>query len=158
MRHVATSRPRSAPPWGTALGALLALATGLALGCAPPARESGTDRQAPAREREARAGGLVFTNRVWVVEASNAVAVGSVYVFLGDRTLVLTSPGGTPAFGRWVFERGELAIVEDGLAYPVDILQAKGDHLRLRIHGPGDPVTLELRDARPDWIGEESRR
>lgn len=152
MRQVATSRLWSAHPWGTALGALLALATGLALGCAPPAREPGTDRQAPAREREARAGGLVFTNRVWVVEASNAVAVGSVYVFLGDRTLVLTAPGSTPAFGRWEFERGELTLVEAGARHPAEVLEAKGDRLRLRLRGPGEPVTLDLRDARPDWI------
>ena len=80
------------------------------------------------------------------------VAPGSTYVFLADRTLLLTAPGSTPVFGRWEFERGELALVEAGIRRPADILEAKGDRLRLRIRGPGEPVTLELRDARPDWI------
>jgi hypothetical protein len=126
------------------------LAAALALGCGggttPPAPAE------PAGERPAPAGGFVFANRVWVVEASNAVAAGSVYVFLGDRTLVLAGPGSTPAFGRWEFERGELFLVEGGASTPADILEAKGDRLRLRLRGPGEPVTLDLRDARPTWI------
>jgi hypothetical protein len=119
----------------------------LAAACGEPPREPG-----PAPP-ELPSGGFVFANRVWVVEASNAVAVGSVYVFLADRTLVRTAPGSRPAFGRWEFERGELAIVEDGRTRPAEILEAKGDRLRLRLRGPGEPVTLDLRDARPPWIG-----
>jgi hypothetical protein len=144
-------RPRSS----RAAGCLVTL---LALGCGGSATPPRVEPAAPAHDRPAPAGGFVFANRVWVVEASNAVAVGSVYVFLGDRTLVLAGPGSTPAFGRWEFERGELAVVEGGVSYPADIAEAKGDRLRLRLRGPGEPVTLDLRDARPAWIDEPAGR
>ena len=144
-------RPRSS----RAAGCLFAF---LALGCDGSATPPRVEPAAPARDRPAPAGGFVFANRVWVVEASNAVAVGSVYVFLGDRTLILAGPGSTPAFGRWDFERGELALVEGGISYPADIVEAKGDRLRLRLRGPGEPVTLDLRDARPDWRDEPAGR
>lgn len=136
--------------WARAARCLAAL---LALGCGGGATPPRVEPIEPTGDLPAPAGGFVFANRVWIVEASNAVAVGSVYVFLGDRTLVLAGPGSTPAFGRWEFERGELAIVEGGVSHPADILEAKGDRLRLRLRGPGEPVTLDLRDARPAWIG-----
>lgn len=139
-------------------GPVLCLAALLALGCGAGSTSSRHEPSPPTGDRPPRAGGFVFANRVWVVEGSNQVAVGSVYVFLGDRTLVLTAPGSEPAFGRWEFERGELAIVEGGVAHPVDILEAKEDRLRLRLRGPGEPVTLDLRDARPDWADEPAGR
>jgi hypothetical protein len=117
------------------------------------------EKVAPANEaspaREARVGGFAFVNRVWVVDSSNAVAKGSMYVFLADRTLVLSAPGSTPALGRWSFEQGRLKMIEEGIAYDVDILEIRGDRFRIVSHNPGGAVTLEMRDARPDWIDAE---
>ncbi len=111
----------------------------------------------PATPGDAWAGGLPFQNRVWVVERSNAVATGSVRIFLWDGTLLMTGPGSNPAFGRWIFERGRLRIVEEGISYETEILESAGDRLRLRMLSPGEPVTLELRDARPPWVDAAPR-
>jgi len=95
------------------------------------------------------AGGLAFVDRVWVVEESNAVAKGSTRVFLTDGTLVLTGPASTPAFGTWKFAEGKLTVVEEGIAYPTDLDEVRGDTLRITMHSPGEPVRMTLRDARP---------
>ena len=111
----------------------------------------------PPAPTDAWAGGLSLQNRVWVVESSNAVAVRSVRIFLWDGTLVMTGPGSEPAFGRWTFERGRLRIVEAGIAYETDILESSGNRLHLRMNSPGEPVLLEMRDARPPWVDAETR-
>lgn len=121
---------------------------------APP-RPAATSR--PPAPADSWTGGFSFQNRVWVVESSNAVAKGSVRVFLWDGTLLMTGPGSDPAFGRWSFERGRLRIVEAAIAYETDILESAGDRLRLRMRSPGEPVLLEMRDARPPWVDAAPR-
>jgi hypothetical protein len=111
----------------------------------------------PPAPTDAWTGGLSLQNRVWVVERSNAVAIRSARIFLWDGTLVMTGPGSEPAFGRWVFERGRLRIIEEGIAYETEILESAGDRLRLRLLSPGEPVTLEMRDARPPWVDSAPR-
>ena len=131
----------------------------LAVGCSPFTEETPSASERPvapkapdADRRPAFVGGLTLQNRVWVVERSNAVAKGSARIFLWDGTLVMTGPGSEPAFGRWTFERGRLRIVEQGFAYETEILECAGDRLRLRMLSPGEPVMLEMRDARPPEI------
>ena len=135
---------------GVVFVALLAVACARAPEAASSRAEPGTTKVAP--EAEAPAGGLAFVDRVWVVDSSNAVAKGSVRVFLHDGTLVLADPGSTPAFGRWKFEEGRLTVVEEGIAYPVDLDEVRGETLRITMHSPGEPVRMTLHDARPAWL------
>lgn len=156
MARRSTSGFRSAlPSWPTASIAVFLFA----LGCSPVTDPPPNASQAPATPKApgssrapAIAGGLTLQNRVWVVERSNAVAQGSARIFLWDGTLVMTGPGSEPAFGRWTFELGRLRIIEEGIAYETEILECVGDRLRLRMLSPGEPVVLELRDARPPEI------
>lgn len=85
-----------------------------------------------------------FVNKVWEVRSSTAVAPGSLYVFLSDGTLVLTSPGGTPALGTWRSEGEHLVMVEESVPYPTDILELKEDVFRIRSNNPGEPVEITL--------------
>ena len=153
-----------APGKGPRRSLVSAIVVGLALAACghPPGSPMSPDEGAPtlpepAAPTDSWTGGFSFQNRVWVVESSNAVAIRSVRIFLWDGTLVMTGPGSEPAFGRWVFERGRLRIVEAGIAYETDILDSSGNRLHLRMNGPGEPVLLEMRDARPPWVDAETR-
>ncbi|MEO6462391.1 MAG: hypothetical protein ABIP29_04895, partial [Candidatus Eisenbacteria bacterium] len=85
-----------------------------------------------------------FVNRVWRVSASNAVAAGTHYVFLAESTLVIDGPGGTPAVGTWRRDGEGLVMVEEGIAYPTDILELTGERFRIRSNNPGQPVEITL--------------
>jgi hypothetical protein len=85
-----------------------------------------------------------FVNRVWRAKESTAVAPGTLYVFLTDGTLLVTSPHSTPLVGSWKLENGQFTMVEDGLSYPTDILESGPNLLRLRSHNPGEPVDMTL--------------
>ncbi|MEO8277379.1 MAG: hypothetical protein ABI639_14290 [Thermoanaerobaculia bacterium] len=104
----------------------------------------------PVQPRSSRAGQLVFADRVWRVEESNTVAKYTTYIFLADRTLIVDSWKGIPGIGKWEFEEGKLALIEEGIRYPAAILELKDDRFRLRIDGPGEPVRLDLRENRPE--------
>jgi hypothetical protein len=88
-----------------------------------------------------------FVNKVWSVEASNGVAAGQLYVFLSEGTLVIASPNGTPALGRWKQEGGNVTMVEEGIGYPVEILELTHERFRIRMKNPGEPVEMTLIDA-----------
>ena len=85
-----------------------------------------------------------FINKVWQVHASSAVAPGALCVFLSEGTLVITSSNGTPMVGKWQRQDGQLTMVEEGLAYPTDILELTPDRFRIRSHNPGEPVDIDL--------------
>jgi hypothetical protein len=112
------------------------------LGCEkavpPPERRSAT----PTEQR------ATFVNRVWRVSQSTSVAPGQLYAFLSEGTLVIASPTGKPSFGTWSSQGEILTIVEDSLPYKVDILGLSETEFRIRINGPGEPVTItfELAD------------
>jgi hypothetical protein len=78
------------------------------------------------------------------VSASPTVAVGSMYVFLAESTLVMTGPGTTPALGTWRRDGDGLVMVEDGIAYPTDIVSLTGDEFVIKSHNPGAPVEITL--------------
>ena len=65
-----------------------------------------SERPAPAKpdsgETADSAGS--FVNTVWRVSESSSVAPGTLYVFLSEGTLVITSPNSKPALGRWKYE------------------------------------------------------
>lgn len=111
-----------------------ALALVLLCGCATSPSPSPARPTAPVR----------FTDTVWKVRASTAVAPGTLYVFLSEGTLVITSRGDKPLVGRWEPREGGLTMVEESIPYQVDILGLSHDELRLRSHNPGEPVDLTL--------------
>jgi hypothetical protein len=89
-----------------------------------------------------------FANRAWKVAASSGVERGTLYVFLGDGTLLIASAHGTPALGRWEPREDGLTLVEEGIRYPVDILAQAADSFRIRVHSPGEPLTISFVPAR----------
>jgi hypothetical protein len=72
-------------------------------------------------------------DRVWVVDASTAVAPGSLYVFLADNVLVVSPKGGTPTIGTWAEDVEGLVITEKGRTSKVDVLDLTAERLQIRI-------------------------
>lgn len=118
---------------------LPALLAGLvALGCtqpAPPSRPS-----PPAATAEP----VSFVNRVWQVADSSSIAPGLLYVFLGEGTLVIASPHGTPALGSWRDSAGTLTMTEESITRRVEVLSLTSREFRIRIQDPGEGVLLRL--------------
>ena len=90
-----------------------------------------------------------FVDKVWRVTPSSAQQPGTTYTFLSGGALVIAAPGGTPMTGAWRQVDGRLTMVEEGIAYPTDILELDVAHLVLRSHNPGGAVLIEL-VAAPD--------
>jgi hypothetical protein len=105
-----------------------------------------SERTAPAERRsgETADAAVSFVNKVWRVSNSSGVAPGTLYVFLSEGTLVITSPNSKPALGTWKYEGGALTMVEEGILYKVDILNLSEDKFRIRSNNPGDPVEITL--------------
>jgi hypothetical protein len=85
-----------------------------------------------------------FADKVWRVERGGDVEVGTAYTFLHDGTLVIDAPHGTPSTGRWRYDLGKLTMVEEGVAYPTDVISQDATHLVLRSHNPGGSVDITL--------------
>lgn len=118
-------------------------------GCTPEDAPP-SDGPPPATLKSIKVGPDSFADRVWIVAESEQVAVGELRVFLSEGTLVMASPYGTPAFGTWRYADGRLTITEEGRQYQVDILQASESDFRIRIHSPGEPVTVHFKRAH--WV------
>lgn len=105
-----------------------------------------TDQPSPIAEPAASdaPASAAFVDRSWKVKESSAGEPGTVYAFLADGTLIVDSPGGTPMVGRWTFDNGALTMVEEGIAYPTDILHLDANEFRLRSNNPGEPVLITL--------------
>jgi len=113
------------------------LAGWLFAGCSSPVRSE----QASVQPQPAAPS---FVNRVWSVQSSNAVAPGQLYVFLSDGTLLIASSNGRPALGSWKQQDGTFTMVEEGITYPVEILELTQDRFRIRMRNPGEPVEMTL--------------
>ncbi len=86
-----------------------------------------------------------FVNKVWRVAESTTVAQGTLYVFLSDGTLVITSANSKPLLGTWTSTgAGSLTMVEQAIPYRVDILELSTAQFRIRSHNPGEPVDITL--------------
>ncbi len=85
-----------------------------------------------------------FVNRVWRVESSSSVAPGTIYVFLSEGTLLITSSNSKPLLGTWKYANGELTMVEDEIPYRVEVLHLSPDQFKIRSHNPGEPVEITL--------------
>jgi hypothetical protein len=88
-----------------------------------------------------------FINIVWKVSESSNVASGTLYVFLSDGTLLITSPHGKPALGMWKDVGGILTMVEEGIPYQVDVLNLSHDEFKIRSHNPGKPAEITFMPA-----------
>lgn len=91
-----------------------------------------------------------FIDKVWKVSESSTVSAGTLYVFLSEGTLVVASSSGTPSLGKWKRENGQLTMIEEGIAYPTDILELTAGRFRIRSHNPGEPVEITLVPAGTD--------
>ena len=109
----------------------------LLAGCPRPAA-------APPPRASLAAAPVGFVNRVWKVEKSSSVSPDTMYVFLSDGTLVVTSPQGKPSLGTWKSDAGKMTMVEEGLSYPVDVLTLDAGRFTIRSHNPGEPVDIEM--------------
>ena len=85
-----------------------------------------------------------FINKVWRVSESSAVARGTLYVFLSDGTLLITSEHSKPALGTWQHAGGVLTMVEESIPYKVDILNLSVGEFRIRSHNPGGAVEIRM--------------
>jgi hypothetical protein len=88
-----------------------------------------------------------FVNRVWVVVASGGVAPGTLYVFLSDGALVISSKGNPPGVGRWSGSATGLVLTEEGRDYKADVVELTVDRFRLRVHNPGEPTDITFAPA-----------
>ncbi len=109
----------------------LVVISALVLGCSHP--EPKEERSLPHGTGE----DTTFVNRVWKVAESTGMSPGQLVVFLSEGTLVFASPNETPALGTWRCDGGGLTMVEEGIAYKVDILGISGAEFRIRSHNPG---------------------
>ena len=85
-----------------------------------------------------------FVDATWRVETSSAVAPGTLYRFRFDGTLLIDAPGSTPGIGRWTWEHGALTMIEEGIAYPTEILALDDKTFAIRSHNPGQPVDIKM--------------
>jgi hypothetical protein len=85
-----------------------------------------------------------FVNKVWRVSESAAVARGTLYVFLSEGTLLITSEHSKPALGRWAYAGGVLTMVEESIAYKVDILNLSDREFHIRSNNPGGAVEIRM--------------
>jgi hypothetical protein len=85
-----------------------------------------------------------FVDIDWRVVSSSAVAPGTRYRFGSDGSLRIEAEGSTPGLGRWTFEGGKLVMIEEGIAYPTDILRLDDGHFTIRSHNPGTPVDIAM--------------
>jgi hypothetical protein len=116
------------------------------LACSPTPQPSSVAPAAPAAKPAAVAQ-PAFVDRLWRVESSSAVAPGTTYRFAADGSLHIQSPGSPPASGRWTYDGGKLVMIEEGIAYPTDILVLDARRLTIRSHNPGEPVDIAMVDA-----------
>lgn len=125
-----------------------------------PAHDTNTSAApAPAAPADAPP---TFINKVWRVAGPSESARGMLYVFLSTGTLVIHGPHDTPALGTWTQDGGALTMVEEGVAYPVDILALSNTEFRIRMHNPGAPTDIDFvaadgssaaADAAPPGLG-----
>jgi len=103
------------------------------------------DRTGSAERRQTEAvASPSFVNKVWRVSESSAVAPGTLYVFLSEGTLLITSDHSKPALGTWTQDGGGLTMVEESIAYTVDILNLSAGEFRIRSHNPGGAVEIRM--------------
>lgn len=123
---------------------IVAMLVAACVACAPPPAVTGAPEAGappPAQTTDPRAR---FVDIDWRVVSSSAVAAGTRYRFGSDGSLRIEAEGSTPGLGRWTLEGGKLVMIEEGIAYPTDILRLDDGHFTIRSHNPGAPVDIEM--------------
>ncbi len=133
----------NAPPADTTTMAVPAAPAVTPLPSAKPAVE--TAIATPIAEGTAPA----FVDTPWKVADSAGGQAGTIYIFAKDGSLVIDAPGGTPMTGSWSYVDGKLRMVEDGVAYPTDIVSLDHGHFVIRSHNPGGTTDIAM-VAAPD--------
>lgn len=103
-----------------------------------PATETTTP--APATHGTAPA----FVGTPWKVTDAAGGQAGTIYTFASDGSFMIDAPGGTPATGQWSYTDGKLTMVEDGVAYPTDIVSLDDTHFVIRSHNPGGTTDIAM--------------
>ena len=85
-----------------------------------------------------------FVDTTWRVAPGSAVEAGTTYRFLRDGTLAIDAPHGTPAKGAWRYADGKLTMVEEGIAYPTDIVALDATRFVIRSHNPGGVLEIAM--------------
>ena len=86
-----------------------------------------------------------FVGTVWKVVKSDGVQAGTTYTFNADGSLVIASaPGNPPGQGKWTYTDGKLAIEEEGVTYPTDIVRLDASHFDIRSHNPGGTLDIQM--------------
>lgn len=86
-----------------------------------------------------------FVGTVWKVVGSDGVQAGTTYTFNADGSLVIASaPGNPPGAGKWTYADGKLAIEEDGVTYPTDIVRLDASHFDIRSYNPGGTLDIQM--------------
>lgn len=113
--------------------------TVLAFGC-------GAQKPAPVAqsEDEAEEGTVSFIDTVWRVSDSPGVARGTLYVFLSDGTLVITSRNSKPMLGTWKGIGYSLTMVEDGIEYPTEVMSLTKDEFKIASKNPGGRLEITM--------------
>ena len=120
----------------------------LSLGCSRDgARQE--SREPPHRSERPADDPLSFVNKVWQARDSTGVAPGTIYVFLSEGTLLITSSREKPMVGTWKQDGEALTMVEEGIPYRVDVLRLSADEFRIRSNNPGGAVEIRLVPAPP---------
>jgi hypothetical protein len=93
------------------------LAAGVILqACSRPSPPMEKDSAAPADAAAATPDSAPrFVSKLWKVSRSSGVEPGTLYAFFVDGTLLITSPHGTPALGRWEYAGDTLTLIEEGI-------------------------------------------
>ena len=127
-----------------ARGCVVAALVAACVACAPrPAAEQAPAPDAAPTAQPANPRAL-FVDIDWRVVSSSAVAVGTRYRFGSDGSLRIQAAGSTLGLGRWTFDDGKLVMVEEGIAYPTEILRLDTGHFTIRSHNPGTPVDIAM--------------
>jgi hypothetical protein len=88
-----------------------------------------------------------FVNRVWRVTAATNIPPGSLYAFLSDGTLVVTSPTTKAALGMWTFKNNVLTLVQEGVPLAADIVKLDSMELQIKMRPPAEPFEVAFRLA-----------
>jgi hypothetical protein len=111
----------------------------LAFGCAPnPAPV------AQPHDDEAEEATVSFIDKVWRVSDSPGVARGTLYVFLSDGTLVITSRNSKPMLGTWKGVGYSLTMVEEGIEYPTDVMSLTQNEFKIASKNPGGRLEITM--------------
>jgi len=130
---------------------MLALGVLVLQACSRPGPPAGKASAAPAAAAAATPDSAPrFVSKLWKVSRSSAVEPGTLYAFFVDGTLLITSPHGTPALGRWEYAGDTLTLIEEGIPHPATVQRLQADTFAITLRSPGEPLDITfVRETAP---------